>query len=98
MKDLISGDSAKAQLKVTELQLFDTEKKVILKDSVISILRKKEENYLMMVQGEKEKFEIQRMYSDRLEKDLKLERVKNKFKTAIGTGIIVVLSFFLIKN
>ena len=42
MKDVISGDSAKAQLKLTEEMLSETEKKVVMKDSVIITLRMKE--------------------------------------------------------
>jgi hypothetical protein len=42
MKDLISGDAAKAELKLTEAQLVETEKKVVLKDSIITTLRLKE--------------------------------------------------------
>lgn len=96
MKDLISGDEAKAQLKLTEQQLIETEKKVSLKDSVISTLRLKEVNYQTIIDSEKQKFEIMEKYSKKLEFDLKKEKVKNKFKTIVGTGVIVALSFFLI--
>lgn len=96
MKDLLSGDSAKAQLKLTEKQLFETENKVIFKDSIISSLRMKESNYLIMVDAEKEKYKVVSDYSKQLEKDLKLERVKNKFNKIVGTGLIAVLTFFLI--
>ena len=34
MKDLLSGDEAKAQLKLTEDQLHQTEQKVVLKERV----------------------------------------------------------------
>jgi len=67
MKDLISGDSAKAELKLTEAQLVQTEKKVVLKDSVITTLRLKEVNYLTMIDAEKEKFRIVEDYSKKLE-------------------------------
>ena len=96
MKDLISGDEAKAQLKLTEQQLIETEKKVSLKDSVISTLRLKEVNYQTIIDSEKQKFEIMEKYSKKLEFDLKKEKVKNKFKSIVGTGVIVALSFFLI--
>ena len=96
MKDLLSGDSAKAQLKLTEKQLFETENKVIFKDSIISSLRMKESNYLIMVDAEKEKYKVVSDYSKQLEKDLKLEKVKNKFNKIVGTGLIAVLTFFLI--
>ena len=96
MKDLISGDSAKAELKLTETQLVQTEKKVVLKDSVITTLRLKEVNYLTIIDAEKEKFRIVEDYSKKLEWNLKKEKVKGKFKSILGTGVIAVLTFFLI--
>ena len=96
MKDLLSGDSAKAQLKLTEKQLSETESKVIFKDSIIQNLRLKESNYLIMVDAEREKYKIVTDYSKKLEKDLKLERVKNKFNKIVGVGLAAVLTFFLI--
>jgi hypothetical protein len=96
MKDLVSGDEAKAQLKLTEQQLLETEKKVSLKDSVITTLRLKEVNYQTIIDSEKQKFDIMDRYSKKLEFDLKKEKVKNKFKSILGTGAIAVLTFFLI--
>lgn len=96
MKDLLSGDSAKAQLKLTEIQLKETENKVVLKDSIINNLRLKESNYIVMVEAEKEKYKIVSDYSKQLEKDLKIQKVKNKFNKIIGTGVLAVLTFFLI--
>jgi 6-phosphogluconate dehydrogenase len=98
MKDILSGDSAKAQLKLTETQLLDTEKKVVLKDSVINTLRLKETNYTTIIDSEKQKFQIMETYSKKLEWDLKKEKVKNKFKSILGTGVIAVLTFFLIQK
>jgi hypothetical protein len=98
MKDLVSGDEAKTQLKLTEQQLLETEKKVSLKDSVITTLRAKETNYLTIIDSEKQKFDIMEKYSKKLEIDLKKEKVKNKFKSILGTGVIAVLTFFLITN
>jgi hypothetical protein len=94
----LSGDSAKTQLKLTELQLKETEKKVVIKDSVISSMTLKEINYLTIINSEKEKFQIVETYSKKLEKDLKKEKVKNKFKSILGTAVIAVLTFFLIQK
>ena len=96
MKDVLSGDSAKEQLKLTEEQLIQTEKKVVLKDSIINTLRLKEENYNTIIGVERQKFDIMEKYSKKLEFDLKKEKVKNKFKSILGTGVIAVLGFFLI--
>ena len=96
MKDLLVGDSAKAELKLTEAQLVQTEKKVVLKDSVITTLRLKEVNYLTIIDAEKQKFGIVEDYSKKLEWDLKKEKAKGKFKSILGTGLIAVLTIFLI--
>ena len=96
MKDVLSGDSAKATLKLTEQQLGQTEKKVVLKDSIINTMKLKEVNYLTIIDAEKQKFGIMENYSKKLEWDLKKERVKGKFKSILGTGMIAVLTFFLI--
>ncbi len=96
MKDLLSGDSAKAQLKLTETQLVETEKKVSLKDSVINTMKLKEVNYLTIIDSERQKFGIMENYSKKLEWDLKKERVKGKFRSILGGGAIAVLTFFLI--
>lgn len=96
MKDIISGDAAKAELKLTEAQLVETEKKVVLKDSIITTLRLKEVNYLTIIDAEKQKFHIVEDYSKKLEWDLKKEKAKGKFKSILGTGLIAVLTIFLI--
>jgi hypothetical protein len=76
--------------------LVETEKKVGLKDSVINTLRLKEVNYQTIIDGEKEKFKIVEKYSKRLEFELKREKVKNKFKSIVGTVVIATMGFFLI--
>lgn len=98
MKDLLSGDSAKAHLNLSELEIKELERKIVLKDSVITTLRLKENNYLSVITSEKEKFGILENYTKKIEFDLKKERVKNKFKSIVGGGLIVVLTFLLIKN
>jgi len=81
---------------LTEEQLHQTEQKVVLKDSVINTMKLKEVNYLTIIDAEKQKFGIMENYSKKLEWDLKKERVKGKFKSILGTGVIAVLTFFLI--
>lgn len=98
MKDVISGDSAKAQLKLVESEVVELEKKVSLKDSVINTLRLKEDNYQTIIKAEKEKFGIVESYSKKLEWDLKKEKVKNKFKSILGTAAIGILAFFVIQK
>lgn len=96
MKDLLSGDSAKAQLKLAEQQITEIEKKVLLKDSVINNLRIKETNYLTIIKTDNEKYDLIKSYSEKLEVDLKKEKTKNKFTTYVGTGVLVLLTLFSI--
>ncbi len=98
MKDLLSGDSAKAQLKLVEREVVELNNKIVLKDSVINTLRLKEDNYVTIINSEKEKFKIVESYSKKLEWDLKKEKVKNKFKSILGTAVIGVLTFFIIQK
>jgi len=96
IKDLLSGDSAKSLLTLTEKQLSETEKKVSLKDSVISTMQVKEQNYKIIINSEREKYSILNGYSKTLETKLKIASVKNKFKSVVSIAIIGALTFFLI--
>ena len=95
-KDLLSGDSAKVQLKLTERQLFETETKVIMKDSIITLLRVKETNYQTIIGTQTQKYEILENHTKKVELSLKKEKVKNKLTTGLSGIIILGLSSFLI--
>jgi len=96
IKDIISGDGAKEQLKLTEQLLDSTEKKIVLKDSTINRLEKKSNNCENILEMEKEKYSILESYTKKVENELKFEMVKNKFKSILGITAIGVLTFFLI--
>ena len=98
MKDLLSGDSVKAQLKLVEKEVVELNNKLVLKDSVINTLRLKENNYMTIIDSEKEKYKIVESYSKKLEWDLKKEKTKNKFKSIVGTTVIGVLAFLIIQK
>jgi hypothetical protein len=95
-QDLLKGDSAIAQLKLSEQQIIHIENKVILKDSIINTMKSKEFNYNKVIDTQNEKYNVMEKYSKKLEWDLKKERVKGKFKSILGTAVIAVLTFFLI--
>jgi len=95
-QDLLKGDSAIAQLKLSEQQIIHFENKVILKDSIINTMNVKEFNYIKIITNQNLKYDVVEKYSKKLEWDLKKEKVKGKFKSIVGTGVIVVLTFFLI--
>lgn len=95
-KDLLRGDSAIAELKLSNEQIVLLEQKVSLKDSVITTMQKKEENYLTIIKSQDEKYQVLEDHTKKLEFQLKKEKVKNKFKSYIGGGLIAVLSVFLL--
>jgi hypothetical protein len=96
IKDLMSGDSAKAQLKLVGDQLLETEKKVELKDSVISLLRVKESNYNVIIDAQNQKYSTLEGHIKKVEWDLKKQKVKNKFTSVLSGVAVVALTFFLI--
>ena len=78
-QDLLRGDSCKAQLDMTMSQLSKTEAKVQMKDDIIKDMQTKEENYKKIIDAENQKFVVLEGYSKKLERKLKIEKVKNKF-------------------
>ena len=96
IKDLKSGDEAKAQLKLSDSLLVVIEGKVVLKDSVINTMKVKEVNYVNIIGTQNEKYNVLEGYTKKVELNLKKEKVKGKFKSILGTGVIAVLTFFLI--
>ena len=96
MKDLLSGDEAKIQLKLTDSLLVLTEEKVVIQDSVINNMKAKEENYLKEIEILNQKYIISENYSKELEKSLKKQKVKNKFTSILSAGVITVLTTILI--
>ena len=96
IKDLKSGDEAKAQLKLSDSLLVVTEGKVVLKDSVINTMKIKEVNYVNIIGAQNDKYNVLEGYTKKVELNLRKEKVKGKFKSILGTGVIAVLTFFLI--
>lgn len=95
-KDLLRGDSAKAELKLANEQISKLEEKVSLKDSVIVTMQQKEENYKTIIGAHEQKFSTLENYTKSVELKLKKEKVKNKFKSFIGGTLVAVLTVMLI--
>lgn len=95
-QDLLRGDSAIAELKLANEQLNKMEEKVALKDSVISTMVIKENNYVSIIGAQDEKYKVLEGYTKKLEFQLKKEKVKGKFKTILGGGMIAVLGVLLL--
>jgi hypothetical protein len=98
IKDIISGDQAKEELRLTQQMLDSTEKKVVLKDSVINSTYEKYEKCESVLQLEREKYKTLEDYTNKVEKKLKIEKTKNKYKTFVGIGVILAAGIlFIIK-
>jgi hypothetical protein len=95
-KDLLSGDSAKVQLKLTEEQLLETEKKVDIKDSVITTMKLKEVNYNTIISTQNEKYITLEGYTKKIEFALKKEKIKNKLTSILSGGMMLALTILLI--
>jgi len=91
VKDILSGDSAKAQLKITNQQLEETKKIVSMKDSVINKLELKNSNSEIIINSERDKFKIIDEQLKKTERELKKERIKTKiFKSLTSVGALVI--------
>lgn len=95
-QDLLRGDSAMAELKLVNEQLIKTEEKVALKDSIISTMQIKEQNYMSIIDAQNQKYAVLEGYTKKLEFQLKKEKVKGKFKTILGGGMVAVLGVLLL--
>jgi hypothetical protein len=95
-KDLIALDSTKEILKLTNIELNETVKKVQYKDSIISTMVLKEQNYILLNEKEKEKFEIVQEQNKELRKEIRKMKVKNTIIQIFGGAVITTLTGVLI--
>ena len=79
IKDLLSGDSAKALLVKTEEEVDSLNKIRFKQDSIIGVYVQKEKNFDTIIGYERNKFNTLQIYTNKVEGDLKRERVKSKF-------------------
>ena len=91
--DLISGDSAKAELKLTNENVTLLEKKVTLKDSIISGHVQKGIMYEERIKNEQLKFDAQGLWVKDLQKQNKKLKVKLTFTKITLGGIIGGLTY-----
>lgn len=87
-KDLISGDSAKAELSLCTERVTLLEQKVSLKDSTITGHIQKGTLYEERIKNEQLKFDTQKIYIGELEKKNKKLKVK-LLATKISLGAII---------
>lgn len=98
VKDLISGDSAKAELKLCRENEILFSQKIILKDSIISSHTQKGIFYEERIKNEQQKFETQGLWVKDLQSQNKKLKVKLLF-TKISLGAIISgLTYLYIKK
>lgn len=96
VKDLLSGDSAKAQLKLTTKQLEETKKIVSLKDSLIVKLEQKNANSEEIIGLSGEKFSALETHTKKVERELRREKIKTRiFKTLSFAGSAVIVALLI---
>lgn len=88
VKDLIGGDSARAELKLANEQILLLNQKITLKDSIISGHIQKSVMYEDRIKNEQLKFETQGLWVKDLQKENKKLKAKLTF-TKILSGILV---------
>jgi len=96
IKDLIKGDGAKQELVLYKEKTTLLEQKIVLKDSIISTLNSKVNNFEIMVDTQKQQLVLSQELSDRLQSDLKKQKIKTKLTG--GIGILAAIATFLILN
>ena len=96
IKDLIKGDGAILQLDETNKVLKLTNEKLVLKDSIISILNSKVANLDYIINQKDEQFGLERQKSESLLKELRAEKRKSflykigSYVGIVATGILLV--------
>lgn len=88
VKDLVSGDSAKAELKLVTTQINLLNQKISLKDSIIAGHEQKGILYEQRIKNEQLKFDAQALWVKDLQKQNKKLKVKLRFLQITGTAII----------
>ena len=87
IKDLIVGDGAKEEIKLLSNKLNLLETKIVVKDSVIFNLNERVMNFESMLNTQSSQIALSKELNDKLQLDLKKQKVKTKLTT--GAGILV---------
>ena len=96
VKDLVSGDSAKAELKLTNEHVVLLNQKLGLKDSIISGHKQQLVLCEERVINEVKKFDAQGLWVKQLQKENKKLKVKLRFIQITGTAIVGGLTYLYI--
>ena len=94
IKDLITGDGAKEELSLVAKKIELLETKIVFKDSVILNLNERVTNFESIMTTQTDQLSLSKQLSDRLQTDLKKQKVKTKLTT--GAGILVAAGILIL--
>ena len=94
IKDLITGDGAKEELSLVAKKIKLLETKIVFKDSVILNLNERVTNFESIMTTQTDQLSLSKQLSDRLQADLKKQKVKTKLTT--GAGILVAAGILIL--
>ena len=95
IKDLISGDGAKEELVLTVDKIQLLEQKIIFKDSIITNLNNQIGNFNSILNTKTDQLKLSRELSEKLQKDLKKQKIKTKLMGGVGIAAVVAVAVIL---
>jgi hypothetical protein len=90
-------DGCKEELKLTQLKVTKLEERESQKDTSISILKQKDENNSMMLLQKDEQLKISKELSQKLQKEVKLNKIEKKFYKISSIIGLVLTTYFILK-
>jgi len=96
IKDLITGDEAKEELSINENKFQLLEKKLVFKDSIIFNLNTQVGNFESIINTKSNQLSLSKELSEKLQKDLKKQKLKTKL-VAGGGAVAILAAIFLLK-
>lgn len=96
IKDLILGDSYAQEILIKDDKIHNLNKKIILKDSIISLKNSQIQNYKVISQSFTEHLTTTNKTINQLNVEIKKQKIKTKLTS--GVGLITVLGVILLLN
>ena len=94
-QDLLRFDGCKQELSLTQLKLTKVEAREVQKDTIISLLEKKDKNNNFMLVKKDEQLKVSEELTNSLHKELKGQRTKT-FLWKVGTYAGIIASTYLL--
>lgn len=98
IKDLIDYDAHKSFLSLSKDEIRILEKKIIAKDSIISVFGLKEINYVQQIDAEKSKTVIWQQQYEEAKKLYKKEKLKRQLERIASLCIMGTIGYFYINK